>query len=205
VKGGKDGAISTTLVNKARGKPDACWLREVTFAYEYPSSSFKRKSDWSAYTLDDGDKFNVRYTATIDGLAASDCGTEKRTFLPTDLIYTFTDELGRARTHVLSIIHFDATGLSLPNGGIFWNACWDTGPSPGCRLAVRGQQITAGVKTRLSLEFKSLLRQYASYLGHPDGVPPKAQVIAVQIVSNRGSNATVTLRDVQVDLVTKLH
>lgn len=203
VKDGQGGAISTTLVNNARGKPDACWLREVTLAYEYPSSSFKRKADWSAYTLDDGDKLNVRYTATIDGLAASDCSTEKRTFLTTDLIYAFTDELGRARTNVLSIIHFDATGLSLPNGGIFWNACWDTGPSPGCRLAVRGQQIPRGVKTRLSLEFKSLLRRYASELGHPNGVPPKAQVNAVQVVSsNRGSNATVMLRDVQVDLVT---
>lgn len=204
LKDGKQGATTTTLLNNARGKPDACLLREVTFAYEYPSSSFKRKDNWDVYTLDDGDRFNVLYTATVEGLAASDCDSERRTFLTTDLIYSYTDALGRYRTNVLSIIHYDATGLSLPSG-IFWNACSDTGASPGCRLAVRGQQIVPGAKTRVSLEFKSLLRQYGSYLGHPGTVPARALVNAVQIVSsNRGSNATITLHDVQADLVTLL-
>ncbi len=197
-QGGDGGKITATLVNDAAGKPDACTLREVTFAYEYPSSSFQRKPDWSAYTLGDSDRFDVSYSATISGLAPAQCASEPRTFLTTDLIYAFTDSAGRARTNVLSIIHFDAAGLTSP-GTIFWNACDDS----GCRVAVPGPQIPAGRKSRVSLEFDALLREYGPQLGHPGGVPPDAVVTAVQIVSsNRGSDATVAVRDVAVDMVT---
>ncbi|MDI5971104.1 hypothetical protein POF50_017425 [Streptomyces sp. SL13] len=185
--------LTIAMDNDNAETADPCTLRETAFSYEYPSSSIRRKPDWSAYQLTDGD-LTVSYDADIQQNGGFTCASEKRAILTTDLIYSVGSQ-----TYVLSVVHFDPGHFTpIQQGGYYWwNNC-----DGGCRLTVPGQQLTAGADGTITVDFTALLKQYAPYLGNADGtLPANAQLTAIQIVaSNKGSDTSTRLTNVAVNL-----
>ncbi|OPF73399.1 hypothetical protein VT50_0228725 [Streptomyces antioxidans] len=197
VAGAEGAPLTVSLRNSARATADPCTLREVAFAYEYPSSSFRRRADGGAYGLADGSALRVSYDARVSDGGVYACASEHRASLTTDLIYGYGPE-GARKKNVISVVHFNPDAPAPPPDGVLWRHC-DTG---GCRVAVAApEQLPAGVSSHISVEFRALAQRYAADLGHPDGVPADAQIDAVQIVSsNRGTDTGVDLTGTEVVL-----
>lgn len=189
-----------TLVLQSNTEPlganNDCNLRETTAAYQYPESGLRRKPDWTAYSVADGD-LTVSYDAWAQQSGGFTC-SEKRAIMTTDLL--FWDD-AHSRNDVISVVNYDPGHFAgTPNAdNVLWqNNC----AGSSCRVTVLGQQIPAGSTTHLTIDFGALLQQLGNkYLGGLTQLDTGMQINAIQFVnSTRGADLQTRVSNADVVL-----